>query len=218
MRAARVGAAVVAATLTVSLTGCRPESPDYQSILTTSSTTGASPTITAPPVPLSQYLESQGITGEQVAPDSLTDLTVSIPTPPGWTPYSDPKTSPATKTITKGGEYPMAMLMVFRLRGDFNPAEVVKHSNSDAQMARDFKQLDASMADFHGFPSSMIQGSYDAGGVRLHGWNRVVFPTGSPPTKQRYLVQLTITSLANQAVAESTDIEAIIHGFVVADK
>ncbi|MDD4868620.1 MAG: LpqN/LpqT family lipoprotein, partial [Mycobacterium sp.] len=100
MRPACVGAVAAAATLTVSLSGCRPESPDYQSILTTSSTSGAGTTITDPPVPLSQYLESQGITGEQVAPDGLTDLTVSIPTPPGWRPYRDPKTTTATTTIS----------------------------------------------------------------------------------------------------------------------
>ena len=64
----------------------------------------------------------------------------------------------------------------------------------------------------------MIQGSYDIEGTRLHSWNRIVLPTGSPPTKQRFLVQLTITSLADQAVAESNDIEAIIRGFVVAAK
>ena len=64
----------------------------------------------------------------------------------------------------------------------------------------------------------MIQGSYDLDGTRLHSFNRIVLPTGSPPGKQRYLVQLTITSLADQAVAQAGDIEAIIHGFVVAAK
>jgi len=206
------------ATVALAAVACAPNAPDYQSIWTTSSKTSANPTLTAPPVPLSQYLESVGVAGEQVAPDTLTDLTVSIPIPPGWAPFKDPKTTPATETISKGGEYPMAMLMVFRLRGDLDPAEAVKHGNADAQMARDFKQLDASTADFNGFPSSMIQGSYEAGGTRLHGWNRIVFPTGSPPAKQRYLVQLTITSLAGQAAAQSPDIEAIIRGFVVADK
>lgn len=38
------------------------------------------------------------------------------------------------------------------------------------------------------------------------------------PAKQRYLVQLTITSLANEAVKHASDIEAIIAGFVVAAK
>ena len=54
--------------------------------------------------------------------------------------------------------------------------------------------------------------------MRMHSYNRVVLPTASPPGKQRYLVELTITSLANEAVAQSSDIEAIIRGFVVAAK
>ena len=84
--------------------------------------------------------------------------------------------------------------------------------------SQNFTQLDASTADFNGFPSSMIQGSYDADGMRMHSYNRIVIATGSPPAKQRYLVQLTITSLANEAVAQSSEIEAIIRGFVVAAK
>ena len=118
--------------------------------------------------------------------------------------------------ISKGDKYPTARLVVFKLRGDFDPAQVIKHGNDDAQLFENFKQLDASTANFNGFPSSKIQGSYDLDGTRLHSFNRIVIPTGSPPANQRYLVQLTITSLADQAVAQSSDIEAIIHGFVVA--
>jgi Probable lipoprotein LpqN len=218
-RAIELSAAAVAiAALTVSTVACAPKSPDYQSIWTKSSTTSAPTTASAPLVPLSQYLESVGVAGAPVAPNTLTDLTVSIPTPPGWAPHHDPKATPNTEAISKGGEYPMAMLMVFKLRGDLNTAEAVKHANADAQMAQNFHQLDASTADFNGFPSSMIEGSYNLGGSRLHGWNRVVFPTGSPPANQRYLVQLTITSLANAAVEQSSDVQAIIHGFVVSAK
>ena len=47
------------------------------------------------------------------------------------------------------------------------------------------------------------------------GWSS---PPARPPANQRYLVQLTITSLASEAVAQSNDIEAIIRGFVVAAK
>lgn len=156
--------------------------------------------------------------GDQVAPDTLTDLTVSIPTPPGWEKVEKPNITPTTKAIAKHGTYPMAMLMVFKLRGDFDPADVVKHGNADAELAQNFKRLDESTADFHGFPSSMIQGSYDSNGTRLHGFNRIVIATGSPPANQRYLVQLTVKSLAEQTVAESADIEAIIAGFTVAAK
>lgn len=197
--------------------GCAPKPTDYQSVLSKPSTT----TTTAAkekPVPLSQYLQSIGVTGQPVAPGSLPDLTVSIPTPPGWAPFTSPNINPETLIISQGGKFPTARLVVFKLNGDFDPAQVIKHGNDDAQLFENFKQLDASGAPYNGFPSSMIQGSYDLDGMRLHSWNRIVIPTGSPPAHQRYLVQLTITGFANQAAAQSTDIDAIIHGFVVAAK
>lgn len=215
----RWGAAVAAVALSMGMAACdQPKAPDYQSVLTRSSTTGAAPTTTQKPVPLSQYLQSIGVNGQQVAPGSLPDLKVSIPTPPGWSPFTSPNIAKETVILSRGGKYPTARLVVFKLLGDFDPAQVIKHGNDDAQLFADFKQLDASTANYNGFPSSMIQGSYDLDGTRLHSWNRIVLPTGSPPTNQRYLVQLTITSLADQAAAQAPDIEAIIHGFVVAAK
>lgn len=196
---------------------CAPKNPDFRSILPATPTTSVT-TPTAKPVPLSQYLQSIGVTGQQVAPGSLPDLTVSIPTPPGWSPFTSPNIAPATVMLSKGGKFPTARLVVFRLRGDFDAAQVIKHGNDDAQLFENFTRLDASAEPYNGFPSSMIQGSYDLDGMRLHSLNRIVIATGSPPAKQRYLVQLTITSLADQAVAESSGIEAIIHGFVVSAK
>lgn len=209
-------AAVVA--LTLCAVACGPKAPDYQSIWSKSSSPTTTTTTTGKPVPLSQYLQDNGVTGKQVAPNALTDLTVSISTPPGWTSASNPKITPETVMISKGGKFPTARLVVFKLMGAFDPVQVIKHGNDDAQLFENFKQLDASNADFNGFPSSELQGSYDLDGTRLHSWNRIVIATGSPPANQRYLVQLTITGLADQAVAQSSDIEAIIHGFVVARK
>jgi hypothetical protein len=204
--------------LTVCAVACAPKAPDYQSILARSSTTTSAAKTTEKPVPLSQYLENIGVNGQQVAPGSVPDLNVSIPTPPGWSPFSNPNIAKETEIISRGGKYPTARLVVFKLRGDFDPAQVIEHGNDDAQLFENFKQLDASTANYNGFPSSMIQGSYDLDGLRLHSWNRIVIPTGSPPANQRYLVQLTITSLANQAAAEASGIDGIIHGFVVAAK
>lgn len=218
MQAIRLGLHTAAAvvTLSISAVSCGTKTPDYQLILSKSSTT----TTTTPnkPIPLPQYLESIGVTGQQVAPSSLPGLTVSIPTPPGWSPYSNPNITPETLIIAKSGKYPTARLVAFKLRGDFDPTQVIKHGNDDAQLFENFRQLDVSTANYNGFPSAMIQGSYDLEGRRLHAWNRIVIPTGPPPSKQQYLVQLTITSLANEAVAQSNDIEAIIRGFVVAPK
>ncbi len=216
MRLLPAAAAVVA--LTMCAAACAPKEPDYQSILSTSSTTGTTTTKPPKPVPLSKYLESIGVSGQQVAPGSLTDLTVSIPTPPGWSPFTNPNIAKETVIISKGNKYPTARLVVFKLRGDFDPAQVIKHGNDDSQLFENFKQLDASMDNFNGFPASMIEGSYDLDSTRLHSWNRIVLPTGKPPANQRYLVQLTVTGLADQAAAQSTDVETIIHGFVVAAK
>lgn len=214
----RRACAAAAIALALPAAACGPKTPDYQSIWSTTSTTTTTTTRAAKPVPLSQYLQNIGVTGEQVAPGNLPDLTVSIPTPAGWTVASNPHISPKTLMISKGGKYPTARLVVFKLHGDFDPAQVIQHGNDDAQLFEDFKQLDASTTPYNGFPSSMIQGSYDLDGTRLHSFNRIVIATGSPPAKQRYLVQLTITGLANQAVEQSSDIEAIMRGFVVAAK
>jgi Probable lipoprotein LpqN len=209
------GAAVVVLALIVLPVGCGPKSPDYQSIWTSTTTTATS---TEAPVPFAQYLESSGVTGEPVAPEKLTDMTVSIPIPPGWEKVEKPDIAPTTETIAKGGKLPTAMLMVFKLNGDFDPADVVKHGNADATLAENFKLLDQSGANFNGFPSSMIEGSYDLKGERMHTYNRIVIPTGPAPARQRYLVQLAVTSLAQQAVPDAADIQAIIHGFTVAAK
>ena len=211
---ARLAAAVLL--VTVLPVGCGPKNPDYQSIWTT--TTSTTPTPTGTPIPFSQYLESNGVSGEPVAPDKLTALTVSIPTPPGWQKADKPNIPPTTEMIAKGDGFPNAMLVVFKLGGDVDAAELAKHGNDDARLAENFKQLAASTADFHGFPSSMIEGSYNLDSRRLHTFNRMVIATGSGPNRDRYLVQLAVTSMADQAVADAVDVEAIIHGFTVAAK
>jgi len=211
----RLAAALAA--LTVAAAGCAPKSPDYQSIWSTTPTsTSAAPT--EKPIPFSQYLQSNGITGSPVEPDTLTDLTVSIPTPPGWKRINRPNIPPTTKLIAGADAFPNAMLIVFKLVGEFDAADLVKHGNDDARLAQNFKQLEFSTADFHGFPSSMIEGSYNLGDQRLHTINRMVIATGSGSDPDRYLVQLSVTSLADKAVADAVDVEAILHGFTVAAK
>jgi len=213
----KAGAAAAAILLVTLLpVGCGPETPDYQSIWTTSATT--TPKSTDAPVPFSQYLKDKQISGEPVAPDKLTDLRVSIPTPNGWQKSDKPNIPATTEMIAKDGNFPTAMLVVFKLDGDFDAAELVKHGNADATLTDNFTLLDQSNANFHGFPSSMIEGSYDLNGERLHTYNRMVVATGSGPDRQRYLVQLAVTSLAEQAGPDAADIQAIISGFTVAAK
>jgi hypothetical protein len=213
----RVAAAAAAVLIAV---GCAPEAPDYRAIWsTTSAPTSAAPTSAAPgaaaPVPIAAYLEKAGVAGQPVAPDRLTDITVTMPTPPGWQPYQNTNLAPGTRMIAKGDTYPTAMLMVFELNGTFDVAEALTHANVDAQMSENFKQLGASTDTFDGFPSSMIEGSYDLNGTRMHSYNRIIIATGAPPKSQRYLIQFTVTGFADKAAEQSDDIEVIISGFSV---
>ncbi len=217
MRSPGVAVAAVLLACAVPAAGCGPKRPDYQAIWTTSSTT-AEPTATEVPVPVATYLEHNGVGAEQVAPGALTDLTVSIPTPPGWSKRDSPKLPAGTQVIGKGDKYPSAILTVFKLTGEVKPAEIVQHGFADAELSQNFRRLDASTADYQGFPSAMVQGSHDLGGQRLHTWFRMVVATGSPPGDQPYLVQLTIVTLADQAAKQAADAEAIMTGFTVAAK
>ncbi|MCW2514414.1 MAG: hypothetical protein JWR11_3456 [Mycobacterium sp.] len=218
MKPTRAGLAVVVA---LAVAGCGTSQPDYKSIWTTSTTTTTTSSAEKP-ISLSTYFENIGITGAPVAPDKLTDLTVTVPEPPGWKPYFNPNLSPGTRTIAKGDTYPTAMILVFQLDGNFDVAAALKHANGDAELSENFKQLNASTADFRGFPSSMIEGTYDLNGQRMQSYNRIVFATGKPARAnlpgQMYLVQLTVTSFADKAQADGPDIETIIKGFVVAPK
>lgn len=213
----RAGRLVAACALSVALAGCGTHPPDYSSVYTTPSTTTTTSTSTTP-TPIAQYLDSVGVTGEQIPLNKLTDLTVTLPHPPGWTTYSNPNFSPGTEVIAKNNTYPTAMVMVFRLSGNFDVGEALKHASADAELSKNFTKLNSSNADFAGFPSSMIEGSYDLNDKRLHSYNRVVIPVTPAPKFQRYLVQLTVTTLADQAVPDSGDVEALIKGFTVSVK
>jgi hypothetical protein len=209
--------AATLAALTVSAVGCGPKSPDYQSIWsTTPTTTSAAPT--EKPVPFSQYLESNGVSGSPIAPDQVAELTISLPIPAGWQKVNRVNIPQTTELIAKADSFPNAMLIVFKLGGEFDAKELVKHGNDDARLAQNFKQLESSNADFHGFPSSMIEGSYNLGNQRLHTINRIVIAHGPGEDPQKYLIQLAVTSLADKAVEDAADIETIIRGFTVAAK
>jgi hypothetical protein len=139
-----------------------------------------------------------------------------MPRPKGWQQYSNPNFAPGTQVIAKNDTYPTAMLVVLKLNGDFDVNEAIKHGYVDAELSQNFKRLNASTDNWKGFPSSMIEGSYDLNGRRMHSYNRIVIATGTPPANQRYLVQFTVTGYAEKAAEEGPDIEAVIGGFNVA--
>ena len=210
------GISAVALAAVVGAVGCGARTADYSSIVTTTAKT--TETTAATPTPIAQYLASAGVTGQQIPLDKLTDLTVTLPRPPGWSTYDNPNFTPGTEAIAKNNNYPTALVMAFKLDGDFDVQAALKHADADAELSRNFTRLNSSSDDFKGFPSSMIEGSYDLGQKRLHSYNRVVIPVTPAPKFQRYLVQLTVTTMADQAAAQAPDIGQIIEGFNVTVK
>ena len=155
-----------------------------------------------------------------MTPETLKDLTVSMPQPPGWTGVKD-QSQPAFQILRKTGVQafqPTAMLMVLKLIGNFETAEAIKHGYADAELADGFTRLNASMDNFRGFPSAMIEGSYNVDNQRLHRYNRIVIANGPAPANQRYLVQFSVTTAANQARDQAAEVQSIIAGFTVATK
>ena len=213
VRACRIiGALAVAA----AGTACGAQTADYSSVWTTSANSTSATAVSTTPTPIAQYLAGVGVTGQQIPLDKVTDLTVTLPRPAGWTTYSNPNFSPGTEAIAKNNTYPTAMVMVFKLDGNFDIPAALEHADDDAELSKNFTRLNYSNDDFKGFPSSMIEGSYEHSGTRLHTYNRIVFPVTSK--FDRFLVQFTVTTLAEQAAAAAPDVQKVIEGFSVAVK
>ena len=89
--------------------------------------------------------------------------------------------------ISKGGKYPTAQADRVQAERRLRPGAVVKHGNDDAQLFENFEQLEASDAHFNGFPSSLIQGSYDLEGTRCTaGTGSSSPPARRPPTSDTW--------------------------------
>jgi hypothetical protein len=110
------------------------------------------------------------------------------------------------------------MVLVFALDGNFDVTAALTHADASAELSKNFTKLNSSGDDFGGFPSSMIEGSYDLADLRLHSYNRIVFPVTPAPNFKKYLVQFTVTTLAEQAAAAAPEVGQVINGFAVAVK
>ncbi|MGK2880750.1 MAG: LpqN/LpqT family lipoprotein [Mycobacterium sp.] len=214
----RTRSALAAILAVAAMSACSPDTPDYQSIWETSTTAAATPTQTEGAAPISVYLEQNGVIGSPMTPETLTGITVTMPRPEGWQVVTDPALRDTFQVLRKpvdAGYVPQASLFVMKLTGDFEVAEAIQHGKVGAQLSEGFTELDASTEDFNGFPSSMIECSYTLAGQRLHQYQRIVIPTNAPPAAERFLVQFTVTTAADQAVDHAADVETLIDGFKV---
>ncbi len=196
-----------ALSLLVFVAGCTTKPPDYRAIWSSSS---AAPTTTQAPVSFTQYLQDRGVDGQPMTPKTLTELTVSIPHPAGWAVVTDPNQPSAFEVLRKtavAAYQPAAVLLVFKLTGgDFDVNEALKHA---------YDMPGGIEEPFKGMPSSKIEATYyEADGQKVHRYNRIVFATAK--SKQRYLIQFSVSTAADQSAEADPDVLTIIKGFTVA--
>jgi hypothetical protein len=167
---------------------------------------------------LAEYLKEKGVVLEPQKAAGFTALNIVLPIPTGWRIIPDPNVPNAFSVIAdrQGGDglyTSNAQLMVSKLIGDFDPREAISHGYIENQKLLAWQSTSASMADFGGFPSSLIEGTYRDTDMTLNTSRRqVIAQSGS----DRFLVTLSVTTAANQAVAAAAATDGITNGFKVA--
>jgi hypothetical protein len=162
------------------------------------------------------YLQSKGVKLEAQKPQGFKALDITLPVPTRWTQVPDPNVPDAFAVIAdrQGSSIytSNAQVVVYKLVGNFDPKEAISHGYVDSQKLAAWQSTNASLADFAGFPSSNIEGTYRDGDMTLNTSRRHVIATSG---HDKYLVSLSVTTDRAVAVADAPATDAIINGFQV---
>jgi Probable lipoprotein LpqN len=166
---------------------------------------------------LREYFQSKGVKLEPQKPQAFKALDITLPVPARWTQVPDPNVPDAFAVIAdrQGSSVytSNAQVVVYKLVGNFDPKEAISHGYVDSQKLLAWQSTNASMADFDGFPSSVIEGTYREGDMTLNTSRRHVLATSGHDT---YLVSFSVTTDRAVAVSDAPATDAIINGFRVA--
>lgn len=163
------------------------------------------------------YLQEHEVKLEAQRPQGFKALQIALPMPPRWTPVPDPNVPDAFAVIADrlgNSIYTSnAQVVVYKLVGDFDPAEAITHGYVDSKQRLAWQTTNASLTSFHGFPSSIIEGTYRENDMTLNTSRRHVIATSGA---DKYLVSLAVTTALSQAVTDAPATDAIVNGFQVA--
>ncbi|CAG7307528.1 hypothetical protein PICSAR53_04344 [Mycobacterium avium subsp. paratuberculosis] len=153
---------------------------------------------------------------EAQKPQGFKALDITLPMPARWTQVPDPNVPDAFAVIADRHGSSIyssnAQVVVYKLVGNFDPREAITHGYVDSQKLPAWQPTNASMADFGGFPSSIVEGTYRDGDLTLNTSRRHVIATSGP---DKYLVSLAVTTDRAVAVADAPATDAIVNGFRV---
>jgi len=179
----------------------------------------ATPPTPAPAVTgtLHDYLQAKGVKLEAQKAQGFKALDITLPVPGRWTQVPDPNVPDAFAVIADrlgASLYTSnAQVVVYKLVGKFDPKDAITHGFVDSQQLQAWQTTNASRADFGGFPSSVIEGTYRQNDMTLNTSRRHVIATSG---SEKYLVSLSVTTAFSQAVSDGPATDAIINGFRVA--
>ncbi len=166
---------------------------------------------------LTDFFAAKGVTLQPQSSRDFRALNIVLPMPRGWQHIPDPNVPDAFAVIADrvggNGLYSSnAQVVVYKLVGDFDPREAISHGFIDAQQLPAWRSTDASLAEYGGMPSSLIEGTYRENAMTLNTSRRHVLATVGP---DRYLVSLAVTTSVDQVVAAADATDAIVKGFKV---
>jgi hypothetical protein len=166
---------------------------------------------------LRDYLQAKGVKLEAQKAQGFKALDITLPVPGRWTQVPDPNVPDAFAVIADrlgNSLYTSnAQVVVYKLVGKFDPKEAITHGVVDSEQLLAWQTTNASQADFAGFPSSVIEGTYRQNDMTLNTSRRHVIATSG---SDKYLVSLSVTTALSQAVSDGPATDAIINGFRVA--
>jgi hypothetical protein len=157
----------------------------------------ATPPTPAPAVTgtLHDYLQAKGVKLEAQKAQGFKALDITLPVPGRWTQVPDPNVPDAFAVIADrlgASLYTSnAQVVVYKLVGKFDPKDAITHGFVDSQQLQAWQTTNASQADFGGFPSSIIEGTYRQNDMTLNTSRRHVIATSG---SEKYLVSLSVTT------------------------
>jgi probable lipoprotein LpqN len=167
---------------------------------------------------LDDYFAEKGVKLEPQVAKDFKALNIVLPVPPGWQTIPDPNVPDAFAVIADrvGGDgiyTSNAALVVYKLvGGNFDPKEAITHGYLDSQGQAAWRTTNASLADFGGMPSAMIEGTYRDNNMTLNTSRRHTIATVGA---DKYLVSLSVTTTAAEAIAAADATDAITNGFQI---
>lgn len=163
------------------------------------------------------FLKSKNVAMEPQNPRDFKALHIVLPMPQGWSQVPDPNVPDAFAVIADrvGGDglyTSNAQVVIYKLVGDFDPREAIRHGFVDSQQLTAWRPTDGRISVINDVPTSWIEGTYRENNMTLNTSRHNLFTTVGP---DRYLVSLAVTTGAAVSVASGEATDAIINGFKV---